>query len=252
MSGEGWGSIVVSFDWTCEDNTLNYYGDREDAAATARYLVDNGIRLIVEGQVKHKCETNIHLLGHSTGAYVIMEGFSSAQKVGEFYRQDWRVAQVAFIAGDVAAYSLDSDSDWGKPMFDRIMRLTNYSNGFDDVLAVSNAKRLGTAPCAGRVGLTDKKYPKAVNVDCSDYFRNLDPKSQAVHLGWWNHSWYIGNPAWTRDLAMTLEGRYDRNVLPTRESRNGSLMLIEGTRPKFKSEWRKLSAPVAARMRPMG
>ena len=35
---------------------------------------------------------------------------------------------------------------------------------------------------------------------------NLDPASQATKIGWWNHSWHIGNPAWTRDLAMTIEG----------------------------------------------
>ncbi|HWP24376.1 MAG TPA: hypothetical protein VNM15_09405, partial [Candidatus Binatia bacterium] len=39
------------------------------------------------------------------------------------------------------------------PMFRRIMRLTNYQNPYDYVLAASNAKRLGVAPRAGRVGL---------------------------------------------------------------------------------------------------
>ncbi len=38
-------------------------------------------------------------------------------------------------------------------MFRRIMRLTNYQNGFDDVLGASNAKRMGVEPRAGRVGL---------------------------------------------------------------------------------------------------
>lgn len=45
-------------------------------------------------------------------------------------------------------------------MFGRILRLTNYRNGFDDVLGVSNAKRLGTASHAGRVGLTDGATPR--------------------------------------------------------------------------------------------
>ncbi|MBK4735488.1 alpha/beta fold hydrolase [Noviherbaspirillum pedocola] len=250
LAVEGWGGIVVSYDWPCGDDTLNYFGDRSKAALTAHYLVDNGIRLIVEGQTKYGCETNIHLLGHSTGAYVIMDAFAAAKKVGSFYDKPWRVAQVAFIGGDVAANSLDADSDWGTPMFERIMRLTNYSNGFDDVLAISNAKRLGTVPRAGRVGLTENANPKAVNVDCSSYFQHLDPASQTVKLGWWNHTWFLGNHNWTRDLAMTLEGRYDRRVLPTREEVNGRLVLTEGTRPRFESEWRRLVNPVAAELRP--
>ncbi|QDZ26854.1 alpha/beta hydrolase [Noviherbaspirillum sp. UKPF54] len=246
---EGWDGIVVSYDWPCGDSTLNYLSDRSKAAETAHFLVDNGIRLIVEGQDKYKCQTNIHLLGQSTGAYVIMDAFANAQKIGDYYRKDWRVAQVAFIGADVAADSLDIDSDWCKPMFDRIMRLTNYSNGFDDVLAVSNAKRLGTSPRAGRVGLTANANPKAVNVDCSDYFARLDPDSQSVHIGTWNHSWHIGNRVWTRDFAMTLEARYDRKVLPTREERNGRLVLIDGTRPPFEAQWRKLTDPVLSELR---
>ena len=245
LLGAGWRGVLVSFDWPCEDRTLNYLEDRADAAATAQFLVTHGIGAIVEGKAKYDCDTNIHLLGHSTGAYVIMEGFSAAQKVGDFFKQSWRIGQVAFIGGDVSSASLDRSSDWNKPMFERVMRLTNYSNGFDDVLAVSNAKRLGTAPRAGRVGLSKDADPKAVNVSCSDYFRGLDPAQQAEKVGWWNHSWHIGNPVWTLDLAMTLEGRYDRGVLPTREQRPDGLCLQEGARPEHEASWRTLVSAYA-------
>jgi|GEM_PF-276151 len=241
LSTEGWRGVVVSYDWPCADQTLNYIEDRADAAKTAEYLVTHGIKLIIEGQVKNGCETNIHLLGHSTGAYVIMEAFASAQKVGDFFKQAWRIGQVAFIGGDVAANSLDASSDWARPMLNRIMRLTNYSNGFDDVLAVSNAKRLGTAARAGRVGLTANADPKGVNVNCSEYFHSLDPQTQTEKVGWWNHSWHIGNTVWTRDLAMTIEGRYDRSVIPTRERRADGLYLVAGTRPPFEAQWRQLT-----------
>lgn len=237
---QGWRGVVVSYDWPSDDSTLNYYEDRKDAAATAQFLVTHGIGIIQSGRVKHGCETNIHLLGHSTGAYVIMEGFSAAQKNKRFYKDDWRIGQVAFIGGDVSCASLALDSDWNKPMFDRIMRLTNYSNGFDDVLAVSNAKRLGAAPRAGRVGLGKDPHPQSVNVDCSGYFRSLDPDSQRHKVGWWNHSWHIGNPDWTCDLALTLEGRYDRGAIPTRERRDDALHLVKGGRPAHEARWREL------------
>src|SRR5204863_299391 len=97
------------------------------------------------------------------------------------------------LGGDVASDSLDADCAWATPMFGRTMRLTNYSNGFDSVLAVSNAKRLGTAPRVGRVGLTGKHHTKAVNVDCSEYFNHLDTNEPPIKVGTWSHSWHIGN-----------------------------------------------------------
>ncbi|MBI3025393.1 MAG: alpha/beta fold hydrolase [Candidatus Tectomicrobia bacterium] len=236
LAREGWKGLVVSFDWPSDTSTLNYLEDREDAADTAKYLITDGIGLIITGQAAG-CQTNVHLLGHSTGAYVIMEAFAAAEKVGRFYKRDWRIGQVGFIGGDVSAASLDADSQWGEPMFKRIMRLTNYQNGFDDVLAVSNAKRLGASPRAGRVGLTPNAHPKAVNVDCSGYFSTVDPGKQKNKVGWWAHSWHIGNRVFARDLAMTLEGRIDRNYVPTREVRDGRLRLRAGSRPRFEEQW---------------
>jgi len=243
---EGWKGVVISFDWPCADETLAYLEDRSKAAATAQFLVTHGIANLAEGQAEG-CKTNVHLLGHSTGAYVIMEAFSSAQKIGGLFKSDWRIAQTAFIGGDVASDSLDADCAWATPMFGRTMRLTNYSNGFDSVLAVSNAKRLGTAPRVGRVGLTGKHHTKAVNVDCSEYFNHLDTNEQPIKVGTWSHSWHIGNPVWTRDFAMTIEGRYDRSVIPTRAKKPDGLYLIEGSRPPFEMQWRELEAASAIR-----
>ena len=236
LSAEGWRGLVVSFDWPAGRSPLNNLEDRSDSAEVAQYLVSGGIGLLIKGQTRG-CQTNIHMLGHSTGAFVIMDAFIAAEKRGEYYRNDWRIGQVAFVAGDVSARSLHADSQWAEPMFRRIMRLTNYQNGFDDVLGASNAKRLGTAPRAGRVGLGEDAHSKAVNVDCSEYFRELDPESQASKVGWWNHSWQFGNRVFARDLAMTLEGRIDRNYLPTREKRDGNLVLRDAPRPVHEAKW---------------
>lgn len=244
LLAEGWKGIVISYDWPCAEETFNYLEDREDAATTAQYLVTDGIKLIVDGQAEKDCKTNIHLLGHSTGAYVIMEAFAAAEKIKQLYQEQWRIAQVAFIGGDVSATSLDAATDWGKPMFSRIMRLTNYSNGFDNVLAVSSAKRMGMAPRVGRVGLTANANAKAVNVNCSEYFHNLDPDTQPRKVGWWPHSWHIGNPVWSRDLAMTLSGCYDRDVITTREKHPDGLYLKDATRPPYEEKWKELSQPI--------
>ena len=147
------------------------------------------------------------------------------------------MAQVAFIAGDVSRDSLAADSDWAGPFYSRLMRFTNYSNGYDTVLAVSNAKRLGVAPRAGRVGLPVPPAEKSVNVDCSEFFSHIDPKKQPA-FGTFCHSWHIGNPVWTRDFAMTLQGSIDRKDIPTRrfDSQRG-LVLQNAPRPANEAAW---------------
>jgi pimeloyl-ACP methyl ester carboxylesterase len=234
LEAEGWRGLVIGFDWPSEDNTLNYLEDRSDAAAVAVELVRKGVAVVAAGQKKN-CVTNIHLLGHSTGAYVIMEAFVQAEKDGDLFRSDWRIGQVAFIGGDVSAASLSGTDNWSGPMFRRIMRLTNYSSYFDAVLGISNAKRLGVAPRAGRVGLPPDAHSKAVNVNCSTYFAGKDAANAAGGGISYTHSWYIGDRVFARDLAMTIEGAIDRHGLPTRRSESGQLFLRDAPRPAFQA-----------------
>lgn len=241
LAAQGSKGLVVGFDWPSDNETLNYLEDRDDASQVAVRLVDEALAILVGAQFPDKpgqppCTINVHLLGHSTGAYVIMEAFSQAAKKGQYFKKPWRIAQVAFIGGDVSSASLAERSDWAKPMYDRIFRLTNYSNRFDKVLGVSNMKRLGTAPRAGRVGLGDDVPRKAVDVDCSEYFSTKDPK-QSSFVGTFNHSWHIGDPVFALDLAMSLEGSIDREVIPTRRTVEGKLVLVPGERPAFQPGW---------------
>jgi pimeloyl-ACP methyl ester carboxylesterase len=237
LAAEGFSGVVVSFDWPAEDSTLNYLEDRWDAAAVATKLVSHGIKLLAGGQ-EAGCETNVHLLGHSTGAYLIMEACAQADKKGSLFKEDWRIGQVAFIGGDVSSASLAADSSWGGPLFEHALRITNYSNPFDHVLAVSNAKRLGTSPRAGRVGAPERNcHPKVVNVNCGEYFQTLNPKKERFE-GTFAHSWHIGNRVFARDLAMTLTSGIDRNVIPTRKvGADGNLHLKDGARPKYSALW---------------
>ena len=252
LAAEGWRGVVVAFDWPSANSTLNYLEDRSDAATVAVKLVADGVTLLARGQ-ESGCKTNVHLIGHSTGAYVILEAFAEAQKVKSLYRSEWRVAQCAFIGGDVSAASLSVKSDWAAPMYERVTRLTNYQNPFDSVLGVSNAKRLGTSPRAGRVGLPAgplEQHPKSTNVNCGAHFQTLDPK-KSVFFGTFNHSWHIGDRVFARDLAMTLEGSIDRYALPTRRRVEGELILIDGARPLFQKDWNlERGLPVVAARQP--
>lgn len=233
LSAAGWKGVVAAFDWPSENSTLNYLEDRSDAAATALRLVDSALQLLARGQASG-CKTNVHLLGHSTGAYVIVRAIELAlQQNGALYKNKaWGFAQVGFIAADVSARGWTHS-----PILERMDRLTNYQNGYDHVLAVSNAKRLGTSPRAGRVGILGASDRRVVNVDCSEYFASIKKSGQAKKTGTWAHSWHIGNPVWTLDFAMTLEGRIDRDYLPTRKIVNGRLVLQPGKRPEHESDW---------------
>jgi esterase/lipase superfamily enzyme len=232
LEDANWRGVVAAYDWPSDNSTLNYLEDRKDASKTALRLVDSGIRVLARGRSKG-CETNVHLLGHSTGAYVIVRAFELARDIGELHNdKGWNVAQVAFIGGDVSARGWEDG-----PLFERVARLTNYQNGYDNILAVSNAKRFGTSPRAGRVGISQPAHSKVVNVDCSDFFAGVDPDNQAKKTGTWNHSWHIGNPTWTLDLAMTIEGRIDRHYLPTRKWVDSELVLQAGARPKYERAW---------------
>ncbi len=242
LAAEGYKGLVIAFDWPCADSTLNYLEDRSDAAEVAAELVSKGIQLIADGQ-QGGCKTNVHLLGHSTGAYLIMEACEQAQKNGKLFKQDWRIGQVAFIGGDVASSSLASDCVGSQSLFEHALRVTNYFNPFDSVLAVSNAKRLGTAPRCGRVGAPKKNpHPKVADVNCGDYFLTLDPSKHRFE-GTFCHSWHIGNRVFARDLAMTLTSGIDRNAITTRAQKtDGSLSLQDAPQPEFFDQWMKRSS----------
>ena len=243
LSQQGWKGVVVGFDWPSDNSTLNYLEDRSDAAKVAQQLVTECLGLLVAGQKtrngQRACQLDVHLIGHSTGAYAIMEAFAQAETFGQYYKEDWRLGQVVFIGGDVAADSLRLGNDWSNPMFKRIMRLTNYSNGYDEVLAVSNAKRLGVAPRAGRVGLPADVDPKGVNVDCAAYFLTKNP-AESDFRGTFCHSWHIGDMQFALDLALTLEGAIDREKLPTRvRLANGLVLRTEkASRPLYQGGWK--------------
>lgn len=229
LATAGFKGAVVSFDWPSANMALNYLEDRHDAKVTAMRLVDDCVKLFAERQTPDCC-INVHLLGHSTGAYVIREAFDDADDT-EMNNASWMVSQVALIGADVSSSSMTADSESSQSLYRHCTRLTNYSNRGDSVLKLSNIKRVGLAPRVGRVGLPDNHPDKAVDVDCSDYFAQLDSDAtvksndQRESIGSFDHSWHIGNRVFAADLFETLRGDLDRAVIPTRRRDSGRLKL---------------------------
>lgn len=223
LRAAGFDGAVVSFDWPSNNIALNYLEDRSDARLTSIKLVDDCIRLFTLTQLRG-CAYNVHLLAHSTGAYVIREGFDDADDRRNIAATNWTASQVVFIGADVSAKSLGINDSKSSSLYRHSIRLTNFQNPYDAVLKLSNIKRVGVAPRAGRVGLPGQIPHKAVNVNCGAYFRGLRPDPAAT--GAWEHAWYFDDPLFARDLAYTLKGDIDRAYIPTRtRAADGSLIL---------------------------
>ena len=86
------------------------------------------------------------------------------------------------------------------------------------------------------VGVPDDVHPAVVNVDCSDYFMQLDPNKQPS-FGKFCHSWHIGNRVFARDLAYVLHGGIDRHAIPTRHRDGSVLALKDAERPAHEALW---------------
>ncbi len=231
LNNEGFKGVVVSFDWPSDNEALAYLPDRHRAKKTALKLVSDGIEYL-SGQQTTACAINIHVLGHSTGAYVIREAFDDADDTG-LPNSGWSVSQIMLAAGDISSGSMSAASSSAESVYRHCVRLTNYFNRHDAVLDLSNVKRLGAAPRVGRIGLPIDAPENAVDVDCSGYYEELTKDHSSIKttdqpdgfMGAQSHSWYFGNRIFTRDLFLTLIGS-DRVVMPTREiSAGGKISL---------------------------
>ncbi|MDN0075438.1 alpha/beta hydrolase [Crenobacter sp. SG2303] len=226
----GFLGVVVSFDWPSDDKALAYLPDRHRAKRSAIELVNSGISYL-SGKQTPDCAINIHLLGHSTGALVVREAFDDADDTAMF-NSGWSVSQILFAAADVSSNSLAADNPSGESVYRHCMRLTNYSNRHDEALDLSNVKRLGVEPRAGRVGLPADSPTKAVNVDCSAYYQHLSNEpsvaaaDQAAFLGLQSHSWFFGNRVFTRDLFATLTG-VDRGAIKSRTTDGSGALVLK-------------------------
>jgi len=227
----GFKGVLVSFDWPSDDKALAYLPDRHRAKETAFRLVSDGIAYLSAEQTP-SCAVNVHVLGHSTGAYVVREAFDDADDK-ELPNMSWTVSQVLLAAGDVSAASMAAGNGDSESLYRHCIRLTNYASRYDQALDLSNVKRLGVSPRVGRIGLPGDAPQQAVNVDCTAYYEKLaDPASGIAaqdspngFMGIQSHSWYFGNLTFTRDLFGVVIGE-DRTVIPTRAvGRDGRIAL---------------------------
>lgn len=220
LAGEGYRGAVVSFDWPSDDRALNYLEDRTDAKLTALRLVDDCIRLLVTARYPG-CRINVHVVAHSMGAYVVREAFDDADDRPALAAANWNVSQLCFVGADVSQGSMSASDARSRSLYRHCNRLTNYCNEHDRVLKLSNIKRIGVAPRAGRRGLPLDHPATAAGIDCSDHFA-----AQYAGSGDSGHSWYFDDPVFVADLAATLAGDdAERATARRRVAPDGRLLL---------------------------
>lgn len=220
IADKGFDGAVVSFDWPSDDRAINYLEDRSDAKMTALRLVDDCISLLAATQFRG-CRINLHVVAHSMGAYLVREAFDDADDRPAIAHSNWTVSQMCLLGADVSAGSMSASDSRSRSLYRHCTRLTNYYNPYDSALKLSNVKRAGVAPRAGRRGLPDERPAKAVNVNCGDHYK-------AKYNGGGNgHSWYFRDGVFLADLAQTLAGDRDSHVVGVRRSdSSGNLHLL--------------------------
>ncbi|MGH1366735.1 MAG: alpha/beta hydrolase [Calditrichia bacterium] len=218
----GYKGALISFDWPSDRKAINYLEDRNDAKQSAFKLVKDCIALFAKLQ-RPDCSINTHILGFSTGAYVVREAFDDADDRPAIAQTNWTVSQVLFLEADVSSRSMSETNAKSSSLYRHCVRLTNYYNPHDKVLKLSDVKRIGVAPRAGRCGLPDNKPVKAVDINCGIHFKNNKAKIEAN--GGDSHNWSVDNEIFLKDVVATLAGDLDRFVIETREIRNGKLIL---------------------------
>lgn len=223
LKAQGFDGAVIAFDWPSADKALNYLEDRLDAKQSAFRLVTEGIASFAALQTP-ECRINTHLIAHSMGAYVVREAFDDADDRPAIAARSWSVSQILFLGADVSAGSMEEGHSKTSSLYRHCVRLTNYFNPFDNVLTLSNVKRIGVSPRAGRVGVASPEPRKLVDLNCGPYFekhgsRVTGPDDSA-------HNWYFADKKVMADMAHTLAGDVDREKIPTRAPTNlGGLAL---------------------------
>lgn len=207
LANAAYRGAFVSFDRPSADIAIDYLEDRSDARISALNHVNDGIALLTRRQFR-QCEFRLHIVVHSMGADVVRDAFDDADDRPGIAATNWTVSQICFLGADVSSASLHRSDARSRSRYRHCTRLTNYQNPYDRILKLSNVKRAGGAPRAGRRGLPDGHPAKAIDVNCGDHFAAAYKGS-----GDNGHSWYFDDPALLTDLVETLSGAKDRRVI---------------------------------------
>ena len=193
----GFSGAIVGFDWASDGMLFNYAGDKRDALASSPYLVLDGIAPFL-----NEPNLKIHVLGHSLGAYLTLNGFARAGDAPG--ARPWDINQVILHAADVDTQIMRR---WGRAeqvMKRRCERLTSYHNLRDLSLAVSR-DFLNGKERAGHTGL-DASLPDIFeDVSCTDWYdAHMTKYKGGLNAG---HAFYYQETRFFEDVWAVMQGK---------------------------------------------
>lgn len=220
LENQGYKGSIVGFDWPSDGNVLGYASDRLDARSAANPLMLHGIRPFALAQ-RPDCDVNLHVLAHSMGCFLVREAFDYADDDHRTAQHSWTVSQVALVAADISSKSMADNAANSRSLIRHSTRVTNYFSRHDEVLSISEIKRIGVSRRLGRIGAPDNRSEKIVDLDCSHFYQN----NPDLHGRRRSHSWYFDAPEFYADLNAVLTSNLDRDVIPNR-TKSGDTHLL--------------------------
>jgi esterase/lipase superfamily enzyme len=122
LKQQGFGGVVVSFDWPTNGVLFDYKSDRADAHTVAPQLLLDGVAVLRKAAPAIK----IDIMAHSMGSLVTRHAFQRVVELGKADSADMTVGQVLLVAADIAAKSMKHGARKSAALYAHAGRVTNY------------------------------------------------------------------------------------------------------------------------------
>lgn len=209
LRAQGYRGAVVSYDWPSNGRTSAYPSDLKDAETVSEYLVEDGILPLLEMAWRPK----VHLIAHSMGAFMILDGFSGFGDTNGPGDEPWKVDQILLVSGDAHKRAYEKGTPASLVLRHHSNRLTNYFSTRDEILSLAfiyhGRERVGLS------GMPDLVFPEHIDLYCTEQYLKYKPTTGDEALN--SHRWWFENEGFFEDVALTLAGQ-DETTMPTRRT----------------------------------
>ncbi len=222
LRDHGFRGSVVAYDWPSEGRAGlgPYRRDLRKAEKVGRFLVADGILALLESSWRPR----VHLIGHSMGAFMTLDGFSKFGDTNGPGSGPWKVDQILFASGDAHRRDFEKGTAGSLVLKHHSKRLTNYYSNDDAILTLAVTYH-GKAR-VGQQGMPDLVFSEHLDLYSTEqYRRHKPPFNDNGEEALFSHRWWFENDGFFQDAALTLRGD-DANSMPTRRTTNtGGLAL---------------------------
>ncbi|WP_211264802.1 alpha/beta fold hydrolase [Litoreibacter arenae] len=220
LRAEGYRGAVISFDWPSRGKSTSYARDLRMAGKVGKYLVEGGVLPLLDSTWKPR----VHLICHSMGAFITLDGFARFGDSSGPGSGAWKVDEILFAAGDAHRRDFEKGAAGALVLRHHSKRLTNYYSNDDEVLTLAFAYH--GKPRVGLSGMPDLVFAEHVDLYATERYRHIKPTfPDDTEAQLFSHRWWFEDARFLKDAALTLAGGA-AGALPTRTRTNlGTLAL---------------------------